>query len=1084
MKDIKELIKAGRTDDVLRLVDENPEEYARKDVVGTILDLLKSKDEDVRKETAWLINKGFIEKVLGYNSNAFDPSMITKKHVESFLNGLKSEDGDVRKKTAWLMRFGFVEKVLKYNKEAFDKDVMKGILDLLKSENEDVRYLTAWLIKEGFIDKILEYNPKAFDKDVMKGILDLLKSEDGEVRISIASVINRGVLENVKKYSPDAFDPEMITKDHVESFLNGLKSDDWRVREGTVELIKEGFIDKILEYNPKAFDKDVMKDFLNVLKSENKWVRSTNTKLIIEGFIDKVLGYNSNAVDEEIVKGFFGLLKDENPEVRLAAASTFGKFVDDVRKYRDDLLDPSMITKEHVKSVLDVLKSEDEDVRKKTAELINKGFVEKVLKYNKELLKNMHECIPKPNEKTGEAVAKAIEDYIKAGGSWKKIKNRFIEELNVEERTKEKLKNYFGKDKSPNNLISFVVDADLLPKNVLERLLEKENKALHRKASVLRSAVRLIGEKQTIDALENGHKGVMEAVKAKIRGIIGEDLPPWHHEHFEGLLNSPDFIEDFVTFEERYPKDVKGILHNIVREYYKNGIKGLKDLKYSQLTIDPNLSHVLKDIDGLMAHAESIASSPWEQISVSVRNYLQHRNELDIDKEMEKVEEELKRLGFKKEDVLGKSANELVELAKKSKVKPNKLIGLTRGLDALLRWKTDGKKFDRFIDELMQTKEEYRDDLIEEWVKDLNVEDMRVTASNLHATMKKGNVTRAILGVLSGLRGGEGVDLMTAQVSHDLGETLLIGRFGNAGKGNCQRATRTGETNHALMSYIVSPSEHIIVFRDKRGKMIGFSLLHGVDTDKGFALILEDPYLNKGSHAQAVEASRMLADLIAKKTGIPVIYPYGKKDVSLKYKYPMTPTKMYLDHAGTLAQEHEGTVKGELIGLNPFVFKVRSAVKKAIEEAAKEFEGAGAMSIGIEPKNEEEFLKALEDIVKAKEESDKFMDNYIAEKVDEALKKYTYVGEHGPDIDEELFVDHLVKEIKKKLVVPKAEHVDEEHKFLPVELQKKVRKIRSERVMKALENARKVLMRNTLSVHRVMPKVLERVRKREKEFGV
>ena len=107
-------------------------------------------------------------------------------------------------------------------------------------------------------------------------------------------------------------------------------------------------------------------------------------------------------------------------------------------------------------------------------------------------------------------------------------------------------------------------------------------------------------------------------------------------------------------------------------------------------------------------------------------------------------------------------------------------------------------------------------------------------------------VVSDMIGIVDTLNnvGKSGDSGFTARISHDFGELLTIGRYGNSGMGNCQQVSQGDWYNQSLMGFIGDANEEIIVIKDKNNEMVGLVNLHGVKIDGSDGFIVESVYTN------------------------------------------------------------------------------------------------------------------------------------------------------------------------------------------------------------------------------------------------
>ncbi len=164
----------------------------------------------------------------------------------------------------------------------------------------------------------------------------------------------------------------------------------------------------------------------------------------------------------------------------------------------------------------------------------------------------------------------------------------------------------------------------------------------------------------------------------------------------------------------------------------------------------------------------------------------------------------------------------------------------------------------------------------------------------------------------------KGDDSISARFNFDLKDTLLVGRYGDSGQGNCQRSTHTGSFNQGLMGFLEDANELTITFHDDHGVVKGFSFVHGVYLKNGqYVLVPEKVYTNYGNlTGLMIESRNELVRQIANELGVGILDQEDHSSAEAhELVIPASDISKYYDCLSTSVgpKATEATVEGSLI---------------------------------------------------------------------------------------------------------------------------------------------------------------------------
>ncbi len=406
-------------------------------------------------------------------------------------------------------------------------------------------------------------------------------------------------------------------------------------------------------------------------------------------------------------------------------------------------------------------------------------------------------------------------------------------------------------------------------------------------------------------------------------------------------MQDPVFLIDLFNFVTRYSDNVgaRTILQDLVKVYFEEGSAGVRRYKATQPLalnqVPTALRLLLRDNQKVWAELKTqrteanTALSPFEaRFATTFQNYDTHRQERQFKPDqlddtainaLTTIEAELAQLAQRSQNTELKNAIEARDIETIKRIKPS---GKDKPLPAqaiglLKRWSSLQENDIVIVSQAMDLIERIRalstvehkaqSDAIQNLSNEVGDSIDRLVPrlgrikSGLDVKQKpEAQIIGEMIGLLTELRKGGTLTVdsepVSAEISFDLKETLKIGRYGASGQGNCQNSTQSGEVNQSLMSFIGDAHELIMLFRDAQNTVIGFALLHGVFTETGdFIYIQDDVYTNDTHRAAQQEAAAIeLARMIQKKLGVEV-KRLSKKAESETINIPKSRVLRYYD---------------------------------------------------------------------------------------------------------------------------------------------------------------------------------------------
>jgi len=661
------------------------------------------------------------------------------------------------------------------------------------------------------------------------------------------------------KKTKDKFERTPEYRDQISSRLKGLRKQSKEGRESAK------YLSTIAKYSPP--------DYLNKYSD----LKTSSLKSSAE-----TIGKYQGEV-AKIIASWLGLIAYNKPEAVEKSAETIGKYQGEVAKIIASQLGRIAYNKpEAVEKSAETIGKYQGDVAKEIATQLG-GIA-----YNKpEAVESSAEILG--GEKVRTTIGKYPEDVAK------EIATQLEGVVYHKPKAVEKYCDLISNSRRVNKR-----DLERIPQDISQQELEK----LKDEKKSLREKIESIGIYRALknSGVEVSAPSASEEWKSEVQGVVRSfceqnfKLPEKLHPDFEEALKTKDFISCLLQFTNKYPSVPKEILSRLVTAYATEGARGIAKYKVSHELSNEQLSEQGREkIFELGKYAgkntQDLQASPLGQFETTLQNLRQHIHELgDLSKEekedlkeREDYQEEIKSFEPEVRAALESGKEALLELQKTSKGKTKKQASRAMGL---LKYKSALDSLDsiRTAQEISGEIENARDLPIEEQSRYLNevkekysdrLGDLKFSLEKTRRQMQDRDKPQTItisnlIGVVDTLQniGQSSKGHFTARISHNLGETLTIGRYGNSGQGNCQKPEQSETYNHSLMSFLGDANEEVVIIKDQENDMVGFVNLHGVKVNGKEGFIVENVYTNESSTTSQQEeaVNNLLANL--KKEGL------------------------------------------------------------------------------------------------------------------------------------------------------------------------------------------------------------------------
>ncbi len=418
------------------------------------------------------------------------------------------------------------------------------------------------------------------------------------------------------------------------------------------------------------------------------------------------------------------------------------------------------------------------------------------------------------------------------------------------------------------------------------------------------------------------------------------------HELAQNALTDTDFLVDLFNFHRAYisNSNASEVLKRLVKVYFEEGPEGVMRYKASQeLSNQQAPEQIISKFMELSQLAATVREGEESELNIfeqlfktTLDSYERHMQEnkfdikglaIDNQEDIHRLEASIKGFLSQAKDVALRdalSSNEPDKLltlklfGKDEKIR-NQAIGIFKRIN-LMRQEADLGQAIKIAEQIRGTEKlpnEEQKDMIgklaesnQERIPKLMPVMRMIHQQLIEKDKPEAQIIAELIGTLQALNdfpnylNSLSANMITAEVSFDLKDTLKIGRFGASGQGNCQSSTNTGNYNKSLMSFIGDSHELIIILRDSSKDVIGFALLHGVYLDDmEFAYVKESVYTNDNTQtALQEEASKKIARQIANLLQVKILEANPQEGKDFTVTIPESYVPRYLDSLGGAVQ--------------------------------------------------------------------------------------------------------------------------------------------------------------------------------------